>query len=315
MRTRATRWGRSSRGRRSTRAPEIAELSAFCAAVDLGTIGRAAIALQVSQPAISKRLRILEAAAGVELLDRSTSGVVPTAVGRRLYPEARRLLDQVETIEALLESDPTVKAPIQLATSHTIAEFFLPPELVAYQGEGGRRPPVELTIANSGAVRQMVIEGRAAMGITAVAVDEQAGEIEQLSLLKDEVVIAVPESHAWYRRAEIPLSLFLGTQVVMRDPDAHDRRTVEQALSQRGLSAAEPLAEVGSTAVAKREAMRRSAPVLLSALALNEPQDALYQRPIEGLRFERRFAVISRSFSALSGQDRHFIDFLRRRVS
>ena len=45
------------------RSADIAELRAFCAAVDLGSLGRAARLLRVSQPALSKRLRVLEALA------------------------------------------------------------------------------------------------------------------------------------------------------------------------------------------------------------------------------------------------------------
>ena len=49
---------------RPVRMADIAELRAFCAAADLGSLGRAARLLGVSQPALSKRLRTLEALAG-----------------------------------------------------------------------------------------------------------------------------------------------------------------------------------------------------------------------------------------------------------
>lgn len=305
-----------TKGRRGAiRGPEIAELRAFCAAYDLGTLGRAAVSLQISQPALSKRLRSLEAAAGTRLLDRSRSGVVPTAAGRRLYPEARRLLDQAEVVEEVLDSAPREQPPIQLAVSHTIAEFFLPPELVAYQADGSRRPPVQLTIANSSAVRAMVSEGRATIGITAAGPGPEApgDDLEELDLLEDEVVVAVPQDHAWYRREEIPRELFLTAPMIMRDHDAHVRRCVEAVLAEKGLFLAEPLVEAASTAVAKREALQRSAPVLLSALSLSEGRDRLYRRPIEGLSFPRRFVVICRSLSSLQRQERDFIGFIRRR--
>jgi DNA-binding transcriptional LysR family regulator len=301
--------------RKSIRGPEIAELRAFCAAVDLGTLGKAAVSLRISQPALSKRLRALEAAAGTKLLDRSRHGVVPTAAGRRLYPEARRLLQQADVVEELLESAPREKAPIELAVSHTIAEFFLPPELVAYQADG-RRPPIQLTIANSGSVRRMVGEGRSAIGIAAAGPqggENGADELEELDLLEDEVVVAVPQDHAWYRRKTIPQELFLATPMVMRDEDAHVRRRVEAELAERGLTLAEPLIEAASTAVAKREALQRSAPVLLSALSLDEARDRLYRRPVAGLSFPRRFVVVCRSLSSLPRQDRDFVDFIRRR--
>jgi DNA-binding transcriptional LysR family regulator len=302
-------------GRRSIRGPEIAELRAFCAAVDLGTLGKAAVSLKISQPALSKRLRSLEGAAGARLLERSPRGVVPTAAGRRLYPEARRLLEQADVVEQLLEAAPREQPPIELAVSHTIAEFFLPPELVAYQAEG-RRPPVQLTIANSGAVRSMVAEGRASIGIAAAGPEggaNGADDLEELELLEDEVVLAVPQDHAWYRRKRIPQELFLSTPMVMRDEDAHVRRRVEAELAGHGLSLAEPLIEAASTAVAKREALQRSAPVMLSALSLDEARDRLYRRPVAGLSFPRRFVVVCRSLASLARRDRDFVDFVRRR--
>jgi DNA-binding transcriptional LysR family regulator len=310
-----TKNGSKRSARKSVRGPELAELRAFCAAVDLGTLGKAAVSLKISQPALSKRLRGLEAAAGTRLLERSRRGVAPTAAGRRLYPEARRLLQQADVVEELLEAAPREKAPIELAVSHTIAEFFLPPELVAYQAEG-RRPPVQLTIANSNSVRSMVGEGRATIGIAAAGPDgavDGFDELEELELLDDEVVLAVPQDHAWYRRKRIPQELFLATPMVMRDEDAHVRRRVEAELAERGLTLAEPLIEAASTAVAKREALQRSAPVLLSNLSLDEARDRLYRRPVEGLSFPRRFVVICRSLASLARQDRDFVDFIRRR--
>lgn len=99
----------------------------------------------------------------------------------------------------------------------------------------------------------------------------------------------------------------------MRDQDAHVRQRVEEELAERGLTLADPLIEAASTAVAKREALERSAPVLLSSLSLDETRDRLYRRPITGLRFPRRFVVVCRSLASLPRHDRDFVDFLRRR--
>ncbi|UJA19473.1 LysR family transcriptional regulator [Thermoleophilia bacterium SCSIO 60948] len=300
--------------RRPIRTPDIPELRAFCSAADLGTLGRAAVALRISQPALSKRLRSLEAIAGVSLLERSPSGVTLTDAGRRLYPEARRLLDQAEVVEGLLGGVAEERSPIRLAVSHTIAEFHLPPELVAHQADGMRHNPIELTVANSYAVRRMVADTRAEIGITARDANERVGDrLEELDLLDDEVIVAVPSSHPWHHRDSIPVRLLLSTPLVMRDPGAHDRRSVEAVLADRGLGSLSPLVEVGSTSVAKREALQRSAPVLLSRLALDEGRDRLVAKPVEGLRFPRRFVIVVRASGSLSRDEREFVAFLRRR--
>ena len=64
-----------SLSRRPTRQPQLEELRGFCAAVDLGSISRAAEKLHLTQPAMSRRLHALEKALGGELLERSTAGV------------------------------------------------------------------------------------------------------------------------------------------------------------------------------------------------------------------------------------------------
>lgn len=296
------------------RSPDIAELRAFCLAASLGGIGRAAVALRTSQPAVSKRLRSLEAVAGAKLFVRSSRGVELTAAGRRLYPEARRLLDQADAIADLLGDLGDTNEVLRIAVSHTIAEYHLSPELVAYQTGTDQQRPLELTAGNSQMVRRAVADGRAELGIAGNQLpDDPEDRLEELELIDDEIVLAVPESHAWHRRETIPRDEFLGTPLIVRDPGAHGRRLVEAVLGSFRLHLATPLVEVGSSAAAKREAIELASPILLSALALDERHDGLYRRPIEGLRFPRRFLVVSHSFADLRPSESALVDFLRRR--
>ena len=94
------RW-RSTRSERmpaSVLTPDLNELRGFCMAADLGSLGRAALRLHVSQPSLSKRLASLEAKVGARLLERSPRGVVLTPAGRRLYGQARALLEEADQV-------------------------------------------------------------------------------------------------------------------------------------------------------------------------------------------------------------------------
>ena len=278
---------------RPVRSPDVAELRAFCAAVDLGSLGRAARLLRLSQPALSKRLRMLEALAGATLLERSSRGVTPTPAGTRLYLEARKLLAQADAVEELMAGLSAEDAPIRLAASHTIAEFVLPEPLVAFERLGERHLSVELVVGNSTLVRELVLEGRAEFGIAAVADDDTgAAPLSALPFLADEVVVGVPRDHPWATLDLVPCADFVATPMVMRDPSAHTRRTVERLLERRGLSLAPPLAEVGSTSAAREAALSEGVPVLLSRLAVGRARDPLVPKHVDGLRFTRRFAFL-----------------------
>lgn len=295
------------------RSVELAELRAFCAAVDLGSLGRAARLLRVSQPALSKRMRALEALAGAPLLERSTRGITPTAAGERLYLEARRLLQQADTVEELLAGLGD-DAPVRLAVSHTIAEFVLPGPLVEFELQRRRHLSVELLIANSIVVRELVRDGRAEFGIAAAENGDSAPLLEE-PFCDDEVIVAVPEGHPWRERREIPLRELVSVPMIMRDPSAHTRRLVEAALGERGLELAPALAEVGSTSAAKAAALSEGAPALLSRLAIGRDDAGLEIRRPRGLRFERSFVLLLGAEETLAPAARALLDHLRRVIT
>ncbi|MGW0700193.1 LysR family transcriptional regulator [Streptomyces sp. NPDC002867] len=77
---------------------ELRQLRCLVAIVDEGTFTDAAIALGVSQAAVSRTLASLERALGVRLLRRTSREVAPTATGLRVVAHARRVLGEVEDL-------------------------------------------------------------------------------------------------------------------------------------------------------------------------------------------------------------------------
>src|SRR3954453_920522 len=75
---------------------ELRHLRAFVAVAEELNFGRAAAALYVSQPALSRQIRSLEQLMGCELLRRSTHRVELTLAGEALLDRAHRLLRDVD---------------------------------------------------------------------------------------------------------------------------------------------------------------------------------------------------------------------------
>jgi DNA-binding transcriptional LysR family regulator len=292
------------------RSVDLAELRAFCAAVDLGSLGSAARLLRVSQPALSKRMRALEALAGAQLLVRSPRGIATTEPGERLYVEARKLLAQADAVEELMAGLSNEDSPVRLAVSHTIAEFVLPSRLVAYEQSRGRHLSVELVIANSVVVRELVGAGRAEFGIAAARVGGALPGLEQIHFCDDEVVVAVPDGHEWASLEAIEPDQLVQEPLIVRDPSANTRQNVDEALAARGLTLAPPLAEVGSTSAAKATAVEECAPVLLSAIAVERDDEGLAVKRVRGLNLSRQFVLILGSQESLSPAARALVDHL-----
>jgi DNA-binding transcriptional LysR family regulator len=216
---------------------------------------------------------------------------VPTPAGRALDASARRLLREADRVDEQLARLAGERRPVRLAASHTAAEFFLPEALSSFE-QGADAHAVEVVAANSSVVRDLVRDGLAELGVAAV--DPDAPEADGLVagvLGEDEIVVAVPPSHPWAARDEVPISEFLATAMVMRDPGADSRAVVERTLAQHDLPAPRALAEIGSTGAAIAAAIELGVPAVLSRLAV-AGDGRLEVRRVRGVRFPRALALL-----------------------
>lgn len=288
------------------RGPHLEELQAFCIAADLGSIGRAAQRLHLTQPALSRRVKSLEQLVGAPLLTRSAHGVRMTTAGERLYTHARRLLSDAEDLTAAL-GQIRAGGTVRLAISHTAAESLLAQALVAMHRSTSAA--VEVLIANSRVVKTMVATEQAEVAVAACKSEEVVPGLVNIPLLDDEIRIAVPLAHRWARMREISPAELLSTPIVLRDPGAHTRQVIDETLTAHGLGALSAACEVGSTQAAKQQAHEMGLPTALSELALT-PADRLEAVRVIGLRFKRRFCVLHAD-GALTPDGRHLIDALK----
>ena len=97
----------------------------FVAVADELHFGRAATRLYVSQPALSKQIRKLEAQLGEPLLVRDSRRVALTVRGERFYDDARRLLEIAERMQRSVRPEGIRVAHIfELATSRDVCDAF-----------------------------------------------------------------------------------------------------------------------------------------------------------------------------------------------
>lgn len=79
---------------------DLRHLRSFVQVAELGSLGRAAESLDITQPALSRQMRELEYDIGTQLLERGTRGVELTPAGRALHPDAQGILAVVDQIAA-----------------------------------------------------------------------------------------------------------------------------------------------------------------------------------------------------------------------
>jgi DNA-binding transcriptional LysR family regulator len=291
--------------------PDLNELRGFCVAADLGSLGRAAVRLRVSQPSLSKRLASLEAKVGAQLLERSSRGVALTAAGRQLYRHARPLLEAADQVGEVMAGIRQTGTVVRLAASHSASEAFIAALLTRL--DASEKLAVELVTANSQVVRGLISEGRADVGVAASRPNHTPNPgVRETELVDDAIVCGVPPDHPWAAREQVSRKRFLATAMVVRDPSSNARWTVDAVLAAHDLKAAEPLMEAATPRAAIAEARARRAPVLLSRHVLAQSDFTIVA--VDGLAFPRSYVLVTPAYGEPTGEVRELVDRIREHI-
>jgi DNA-binding transcriptional LysR family regulator len=125
---------------------DAARLRAFVAVVERGGFTRAAESLGVTQPTVSTLVAALERRLATPLLERSRSGVQPTAAGGALLPSARRILATAEQAgRSVIAAVADSYDHLTVAGGEGLVVYALPPAIAVLTA---RRPTLEITVAS-----------------------------------------------------------------------------------------------------------------------------------------------------------------------
>lgn len=101
------------------------ELTFFCSLIKQGSLAATARELNLTPPAVSRRLRQLEERLGVRLLNRTTRRISLTSEGRVYFENAQRILSDIDDMERMVSSsrsDPNgllrINAPLGFGRSY-----------------------------------------------------------------------------------------------------------------------------------------------------------------------------------------------------
>ncbi len=180
---------------------EILDLKAFVTILDLGSFSRAAEQLNISQPALSRRMRALEASLGTPLLERTTRHVRLSTVGRTLEPFVRRMVDDFEeTFAAVSEFGQQTGGVVTIACVPTAAFYFLPRVISAYNQ---LFPDIRFRILDLSAdpALDAVARGDADFGVNFVGASHEY--VTFTPLIDDPFVLACHRNHALARKRKV----------------------------------------------------------------------------------------------------------------
>jgi len=283
------------------------QLITFATVAEHANISRAAVALHLSQPAVSGQLRLLQDEFGEPLYQRDGRGVRLTPAGEQLLGCALRLRETFREAHALRDAMQGLeRGTLRIGASTTPASYLLPYLIAAYRK---RYPDVALTTID-GNTTEIV----AALGSLDVAIIEGPVGLELppsagvTPWREDEVVAILPGSHPLADgRDAATLDVLGGHPLVLRERGSGVRQIVERAFAERGVEMHVALEIAGVEGV--KEAVRAGMGIgFVSAMSIRHEDNALRRLHIAPLPLTRRFSILVPHAAAPSRAAARFLD-------
>ena len=213
---------------------DIDGIKAFVTVADARSFSIAANKLHLTQPAVSKRIALLESQMGVRLFDRIGRTVNLTEAGRALEPRARDILMNIEDTQREISNlAGNIGGQLSLATSHHIGLWRLPQVLRTFSQ---RYPDVSLDLhfMDSEVAHEQIVQGNLELGIITLA-PKSHDRLTAIPVWRDQLVFMCAADHPLAAHDKVYIEQLPDYPAILPDMSTFTGRIVKSLFEERGL--------------------------------------------------------------------------------
>lgn len=212
---------------------ELFQLQSFQAVASLGGFTRAAEAMHLTQPAVTRQIASLEKELHTRLFDRLGKTVKLTTAGEALLKYAESIMRlEKEAKQAISDIGSGAAGRLTLGASSTIATYVLPSILKRYHSEF---PKIEIAVHTgiSAQVLEMVLSNVVDIGlVTSVAKDDT---LQSLDLGDYDTCVVTPPEHPLAFRESISAADLANSPLILMESGTNLRTYVDRLLNAAGV--------------------------------------------------------------------------------
>ena len=215
---------------------ETRDLDYLLAVEQHGGIGKAAMALGMSQPALTKAIQRVETQAGLALFERTAAGVAPTQAGALFLARARRIAleynDALKEMHAIRSGEQGV---LRIGYSPTTPNSLV---LGACRQLMDERPAARLRLRRRLArdLVDLLVAGELDLIVAPRPIGD-AGELSFIELFRDTLSVFADSTHPLLRKRDLRLVDLADQEWLLPGPAIPIRQQVDAAFKKQGLAA------------------------------------------------------------------------------
>lgn len=295
---------------------ELRDIEYFAVVAEHGNLSRAAEALGLSHPALSKSLRRLESAVEAKLVRRTPKGVELTAEGAALLAHARGLrLSLQDLSREIHDIGSGGGGHLRVGVAPGVDEVLVGPSCGLLRRQAPR-VTISFTSATNDVLVPSLLNAQYDCIVSGIPENPHEGLVQEF-LYDDDFVVFVAPAHPLARRQNVGLNQLAPHAWVLSPENTLSRRRLIRAFEQQGLREPCIAAEANSAAARLHIVMSSDLLGFGSLRAIHSP--SVGKRPIavpvKDIAWARRVGVSYRKDAYLSPAVRRFIDILKSAAS
>ncbi|MFM5931947.1 MAG: LysR substrate-binding domain-containing protein [Novosphingobium sp.] len=223
-----------------SRSPNLPALRFFVGVAKAKSFSVAAKEMNISQPALSRNIRMLEEGVGTTLFDRDTRNVRLTAAGEALLPVVQRLLTDFDhAFSELSLSFSGERGRVVVGALPSLAAGFLPKVIAEFRAT---HPGVEIAVVDtlSGAIETRFRERQVDLAL--IAQNQESDDIAFLPIFDEEFGLICQATDELAESSDVTWDIFGSRPFIAMAALSSVRRTTDAAFAQIGREV-EPLFE------------------------------------------------------------------------
>ncbi|WP_299578179.1 LysR substrate-binding domain-containing protein [uncultured Sunxiuqinia sp.] len=240
----------------------------FLAVAENLSFSKAAEALFISQPAVTKHIKELESKLNSALFERKGNKVYLTQAGKLAYRHLKQIQQQYHELEFELgRLNDAYQGSLRIGASSTIAQYLIPGVLAAFHQ---RFPEIKLDLYNGNSVDMEHKLLQNDIDLALVENDSSQANIRYHDFLDDEIVVVTGSQNALGKRKNLALADLQQLPLVMRERGSGTLEVIQHALRKHkiDLDKLNILMHLGSTEAIKNFLVNFDGIALVSEKAL-----------------------------------------------
>ena len=286
---------------------EIGYIEAFIELTETNSFAKADVNLNLSQPALSRRIQKLEYELGTTLFDRTTRKVQLSYSGRNFYERARGIIEAIKTASKTLNEKYSFPSIIKVGAVNSALRNILYPTLKIFK-EMEPRCKIQIIERSANYVVDSVLGGECDFGVNFTGIQEPGISFENLFI--EDYVVVFPKGDPLEKKRKIKLSEIKnrdfisvwkgsGSRIYFENALALQKEDMDWTYEVRHIPSALNMVEQGLGIT------------LAPKLAVSKDYTSLSYRPLIDPKVTRTMGLIKRSGKELSHDAQQLYDLLK----